>query len=98
MLYLLLLSIASCSVRLAILIVGDREHHVYFRANPVPHLVTMLHSESSGFWMTLVALVLLLLAGCTVCFGRRRDRMSGATTTSTYPAKGGIFSRFRRRY
>jgi len=51
-----------------------------------------------GFWMTFVTLILLLLAGCTVCFGRRRDRMAGATTTS-YPmssTKGGFFSRFRR--
>jgi hypothetical protein len=51
-----------------------------------------------GFWMTFVAFILLLLAGCTVCFGRRRDRMSGATTTS-YPmtsTNGGFFSRFRR--
>ncbi|PPR00269.1 hypothetical protein CVT26_009021 [Gymnopilus dilepis] len=49
-----------------------------------------------GFWMTFVSLILLLLAGCTVCFGRRRARMSGATTTS-YPMKsGGFFSRFRR--
>ncbi|KDR73975.1 hypothetical protein GALMADRAFT_250705 [Galerina marginata CBS 339.88] len=50
-----------------------------------------------GFWMTFVTLILLLLAGCTVCFGRRRDRMSGATTS--YPmssTKGGFFSRFRR--
>ncbi|KAF8904695.1 hypothetical protein CPB84DRAFT_1706146 [Gymnopilus junonius] len=51
-----------------------------------------------GFWMTFVSLILCLLAGCTVCFGRRRERLSGATTTS-YPMtskKGGFFSRFRR--
>ncbi|KAJ7654928.1 hypothetical protein B0H17DRAFT_905386, partial [Mycena rosella] len=28
---------------------------------------------SSAFWMTFVSLILLLLSGCTVCFGRRRD-------------------------
>ncbi|KAH9886961.1 hypothetical protein C8Q73DRAFT_266718 [Cubamyces lactineus] len=33
-----------------------------------------------GFWMTFVAFLLLCFAGCTVCFGRRRDRMEGATT------------------
>ncbi|KAF9546456.1 pali-domain-containing protein [Agrocybe pediades] len=51
-----------------------------------------------GFWMTFVTLILLLLAGCTVCFGRRRDRMSGATTQSypLYENKVGFFSRFRR--
>ncbi|KAF9528840.1 hypothetical protein CPB83DRAFT_869364 [Crepidotus variabilis] len=54
-------------------------------------------NTAPGFWMTLVAFILLLLAGCTVCFGRRRARMSGATTTSTYPTKRrGFFSRFRR--
>jgi len=46
-----------------------------------------------GFWMTLVALLLLLLGGCTVCFGRRRDRMANASTTT---ARRGFFSRFRR--
>ncbi|TFK97852.1 SUR7/PalI family-domain-containing protein [Pterulicium gracile] len=52
----------------------------------------------AGFWMTFVSFILLLLAGCTVCFGRRRDRMSTATTTSTYDTeKRGFMSRFRRR-
>jgi hypothetical protein len=47
-----------------------------------------------GFWLTLAAFILLLLGGCTVCFGRRRDRLSGATTTS---ASGRPFwQRFRR--
>jgi len=35
-----------------------------------------------GFWLTFVSFILLLLAGCTVCFGRRRARMSNA---SSYP-------------
>lgn len=30
--------------------------------------------------MTFVSFILLFLAGGTVCFGRRRDRMAGATT------------------
>ncbi|EGN94688.1 hypothetical protein SERLA73DRAFT_114128 [Serpula lacrymans var. lacrymans S7.3] len=50
-----------------------------------------------GFWLTFVSMILLFLAGCTVCFGRRKDRMSSATTS--YPmagAKGGFWSRFRR--
>ncbi|KAI0632725.1 hypothetical protein C8Q77DRAFT_1158198 [Trametes polyzona] len=33
-----------------------------------------------GFWLTFVSFLLLCFAGCTVCFGRRRDRMEGATT------------------
>ncbi|KAJ7079594.1 hypothetical protein B0H15DRAFT_953959 [Mycena belliarum] len=53
---------------------------------------------SAAFWMTFAQLLLLLLAGCTVCFGRRKDRLSGA---SSYPmtssTKPGFFSRFRRR-
>ncbi|KAJ7482221.1 hypothetical protein B0H11DRAFT_2232445 [Mycena galericulata] len=52
---------------------------------------------SAAFWMTFVALILLLLAGCTVCFGRRKDRLSGA---SSYPMssynKPSFFSRFRK--
>ncbi|KAK7677146.1 hypothetical protein QCA50_019855 [Cerrena zonata] len=52
-----------------------------------------------GFWMTFVSFILLCLAGCTVCFGRRRDRMSDATV---YPAvsklswKDKLRARFRR--
>ncbi|PPQ94284.1 hypothetical protein CVT25_004941 [Psilocybe cyanescens] len=54
-------------------------------------------NTAPGFWMTFVTLILLLLAGCTVCFGRRNDRMSGAT--SSYPMSstgGGFLSRFRK--
>lgn len=49
----------------------------------------------SGFWLTFVSFILLLLAGCTVCFGRRRDRMNNARS---YPMsqKPGLFGRFRR--
>ena len=35
-----------------------------------------------AFWLTFVSFLLLALAGCTVCFGRRRDRLDGATTYS----------------
>ncbi|KAF8841659.1 hypothetical protein BDN67DRAFT_989636 [Paxillus ammoniavirescens] len=50
-----------------------------------------------GFWLTFVSFILLLLAGCTVCFGRRRDRMSGATTAyPTASPKIPFFSRFRK--
>jgi len=54
-------------------------------------------TTSAGFWMTFVSLILLLLAGCTVCFGRRQSRMSGATSYPTYsnPQKG-FWSRFRK--
>ncbi|KJA22106.1 hypothetical protein HYPSUDRAFT_664231 [Hypholoma sublateritium FD-334 SS-4] len=36
-----------------------------------------------GFWLTFVSLILLLLGGCTVCFGRRKERMSSSYTN--YP-------------
>ncbi|KAI9466599.1 hypothetical protein BJY52DRAFT_1233042 [Lactarius psammicola] len=48
-----------------------------------------------GFWMTLASLILLLLAGCSVCFGRRHSRMSGAIDYD-HPVKPGLFSCFRR--
>ncbi|KAF8918359.1 hypothetical protein CPB85DRAFT_1214172 [Mucidula mucida] len=53
-----------------------------------------------GFWMTFVSFILLLLAGCTVCFGRRKQRMSGASAYPSYPMSsksGGFLSRFRRK-
>ncbi|KAF9040079.1 pali-domain-containing protein [Panaeolus papilionaceus] len=37
-------------------------------------------NTAPGFWLTFVAFILLLLAGCTVCFGRRRERLAGATS------------------
>lgn len=54
-------------------------------------------NTAPGFWLTFVSLILTLLAGCTVCFGRRRDRMAGATSPD-YPVseKRGFLSRFRR--
>ncbi|KAJ1306546.1 hypothetical protein OPQ81_007547 [Rhizoctonia solani] len=42
-----------------------------------------------GFWMTLASFIVLLLAGCTVCLGRRHDRgfvagTAPATTSDAY--------------
>ncbi|KAI9448440.1 hypothetical protein H4582DRAFT_1802503 [Lactarius indigo] len=48
-----------------------------------------------GFWMTLVSLILLLLAGSAVYFGRRHSRMSGAIDYD-HPVKPGLFSCFHR--
>ncbi|KAF8200456.1 hypothetical protein K438DRAFT_1582446 [Mycena galopus ATCC 62051] len=54
-------------------------------------------NAGSAFWMTLVSLILVLLAGCTVCFGRRKEGGNDAypmfTKTST---SGGFLSRFRK--
>jgi len=49
-----------------------------------------------GFWLTFVAFILLCLAGCTVCFGRRRDRMAGATSYQMSSNKVSWRDRFRR--
>lgn len=60
-----------------------------------------------GFWLTFAAMLLLVLAGMTVCFGRRRARMSsagplsaGATSTNgPYQSQVGkrpFWSRFRK--
>jgi len=67
---------------------------VHHEINKLPD-VSGHTTTSAAFWMTFVTLILLLLAGCTVCFGRRKDRMSGA---SSYPmsSKPSFFSRFRR--
>ncbi|KAK1216735.1 hypothetical protein PQX77_020622 [Marasmius sp. AFHP31] len=50
-----------------------------------------------GFWLTFVSLILLLLAGCTVCFGRRKDRMAGANAYPMTEKKAPFWQRFRRR-
>ncbi|RDB17497.1 hypothetical protein Hypma_000993 [Hypsizygus marmoreus] len=66
------------------------------QVNKLPN-VQAKTSPGAGFWMTFVSFILLLLAGCTVCFGRRRDRMSGATAYPTMSTKKRPFlSRFRK--
>jgi len=65
--------------------------------NKVHHLPDVqVHTvPAPGFWITLVTLLLLLMAGCTGLLGRRRSRMAGATDYLP-PEKSGFFSRFRR--
>jgi ABC-type nickel/cobalt efflux system permease component RcnA len=58
-------------------------------------------NTAPAFWMTFVSFILLLLAGCTVCFGRRRQRRfdGGGPSDSAGPYKGrfgGFTSMFRR--
>ncbi|KAF7345080.1 hypothetical protein MVEN_01671500 [Mycena venus] len=69
---------------------------VHHEIGKLPDVNGTTHT-SVAFWLTFVTLILLLLAGCTVCFGRRKDRMSGA---ASYPMasynKPSFFSRFRR--
>lgn len=49
-----------------------------------------------GFWLTFVSLILLLLAGCTVCFARRRSRMANANSYPMSSTKRSFWTRFRR--
>ncbi|KAJ7190142.1 hypothetical protein GGX14DRAFT_483738 [Mycena pura] len=53
-------------------------------------------NAGSAFWMTLVELILVLLAGCTVCFGRRKEGKTDSYPMFTNPSAGGFFSRFRK--
>jgi len=52
--------------------------------------VSATTDTAPAFWMTFAAMLLLWLAGGTVCLGRRRDRMAGATT---YPLASSKASR-----
>jgi hypothetical protein len=49
---------------------------------------------ASAFWMTFVSLILVLLSGTSVFFGRRRD--VDASYPSYSGSSGGILSRFRK--
>ena len=57
-------------------------------------------NTAPAFWMTFASLILLLLAGFTVCFGRRRHtRLHSASPSDSGPYKsrfGGFWRRFRR--
>ncbi|KAL0571247.1 hypothetical protein V5O48_010717 [Marasmius crinis-equi] len=53
-------------------------------------------NTAPGFWLTFVALILTLLAGCTVCFGRRKDRMANASAYPMTEKKTPFWQRFRR--
>ncbi|KAJ7919469.1 pali-domain-containing protein [Mycena leptocephala] len=53
-------------------------------------------NAGSAFWMTFVSLILVLLAGCTVCFGRRKEGGSDSYPMFTNTSGGGFMSRFRK--
>jgi len=60
--------------------------------------VTASTKPGPGFWMTLASFIVLLLAGCTVCFGRRHDRRrsgggTGLATTSDAYATNAVAAR-----
>jgi len=58
---------------------------------------TFVTNTAPAFWMTFVALILLLFAGFTVCFGRRRQTRLGAADPGPYRSRsGGFWNRFRR--
>lgn len=69
----------------------------------VKHQVGTLNNSSfttntaPAFWMTFTSFILLVLAGCTVCFGRRRQTRLDAAEPGPYSARfGGFLNRFRR--
>ncbi|KAH8999527.1 hypothetical protein EDB92DRAFT_1834643 [Lactarius akahatsu] len=83
-----LLTLIAFAIDLSLyVIVRDRVNHF--------DNVSARSVAAPGFWMTLVSLILLLLAGCAVYFGRRHSRMSGAIDYDR-PVKPGLFSCFRR--
>jgi hypothetical protein len=54
-------------------------------------------NTAPAFWMTFVSLVLLVLAGFTVCCGRRRQTRLDSAEPGPYRARfGNLWSRFRR--
>ncbi|KAK7042161.1 hypothetical protein R3P38DRAFT_2888863 [Favolaschia claudopus] len=54
-------------------------------------------NAGSAFWMTFVSLIFVLLAACTVCFGRRKESGNDAYPMFTKSSSsGGFLSRFRR--
>jgi hypothetical protein len=67
------------------------KHEIKKLPNAHGHTIT-----GPAFWMTFVSLILLLLAGCTVCFGRRKARMAGAASLPMKPTKK-PWSRFGRK-
>ncbi|KAJ7726329.1 hypothetical protein DFH07DRAFT_1001735 [Mycena maculata] len=52
-------------------------------------------NAGTAFWMTFVSLILVLLAGCTVCFGRRKESGNDAYPMMSKTSSG-FFSRFRK--
>jgi len=59
---------------------------------------TFTTSTAPAFWLTFASFILLLLAGCTVCFGRRRQTRLDNAEPGPYSARfGGFWRRFRRR-
>ncbi|KAG9088732.1 hypothetical protein FRC07_012478 [Ceratobasidium sp. 392] len=66
--------------------------------------VTTHTRPGAGFWMTLASFVILLLAGCTVCLGRRHDRrrLGGgtglATTSDAYAANATVRRPWYKRF
>ncbi|KAF7352116.1 hypothetical protein MVEN_01174600 [Mycena venus] len=52
-------------------------------------------SAGPAFWLTFICLILVLLSGCTVCFGRRKESGSDYPSFSS-SGSGGILSRFRK--
>jgi len=54
-------------------------------------------NAGSAFWMTFVSLIFVLISGCTICFGRRKEGSSDSYPMfSQTSGSGGFLSRFRK--
>ncbi|KAJ7167905.1 pali-domain-containing protein [Mycena filopes] len=63
------------------------------QVNKLPHPGKV--TTSSAFWMTLTSLILVVMAGGSVFYGRRKD-VDAYPTLSSGSGKGGFLARFRR--
>jgi Na+-translocating ferredoxin:NAD+ oxidoreductase RnfD subunit len=59
-------------------------------------LSSVVLTYREAFWMTFVSLIFVLLAGCTVCFGRLKEGDSDSYPMFTQSSGGGFLSRFRK--
>ncbi|EKM52813.1 uncharacterized protein PHACADRAFT_261458 [Phanerochaete carnosa HHB-10118-sp] len=91
-----LMSFLAALLTLAVLVI-DIAFYTYVK-HQMAKLVGVSEHTSPGpaFWMTLASFILLCLAGCTVCCGRRRDRMAGATSYLMASKQHSWRDRFRR--
>ncbi|KDQ16999.1 hypothetical protein BOTBODRAFT_186184 [Botryobasidium botryosum FD-172 SS1] len=93
LLVMLLASLTAFLAALMTLVAFCIDIALYARVHQVMHRLTGVTENTDtapGFWLTLVSFILLLIAGCTVCFGRRRQLR--ATQPAT-PVSSGLLAR-----
>jgi len=93
LLVMLLASLTAFLAALLTLVAFCIDIALYARVHEVMHRLTGVTENTDtapGFWLTFVSFVLLLIAGCTVCFGRRRQLRSTRPAT---PVSSNLISR-----